>query len=107
MFRHTRKKARTDAICAKMREGKASRREDRIRELGRRPPTYVPPELRRVVVVIDYDLDKVDVFRLQRTERIDTLAVSHNSNEPERMGWSSFCKRLSCHYPRLLSPYAE
>jgi hypothetical protein len=108
MYRHTRKRERQLAICARMRAGKERRRDDRAKELGHRPEIYTPPELRRVVIVIDFDMKPtVDVFRLKRTNRITTYSVEHNGHASDAMGWSNFCKRLSGHYPALLSPYSE
>lgn len=109
MYRYTEKKAKRDKICRRMRQGKEEKRLALAAELGPRPPTYQPPKLRRVVVVMDFDLGfKIDVFRLWRRnkQRIDSYRISHNDKDAGRMGWSNFCKKLSTHYPRVLSPYA-
>lgn len=107
MYRKTEKKRRKELICKRMREGRERKREQEIAELGPRDPIYQPPELRRIVIVIDYDIEpKIDVFRMFRTERIDTYRVTHNHKPADRSGWSNMCKRLSTHYPRLLSPMA-
>lgn len=104
MYRLTRNKARQDAICKRMREGKERKRLERIRDLEPRPAIYHPPALRRVVVVIDYDIvPKVDIYRLGDSGRIDSYTVTKNGERMEGAGWSNFCKRLSVHYPRLMS----
>lgn len=107
-YQKTRKKVRKDAICRRMRDGKARLREARAIELGPRPTPFEPPKRRRIVVVIDLDFGlKVDVFRFFRTKRIDSYRVEHNGKPIEgRIGWANFCKRLSAHYPRILSPIA-
>jgi len=47
-----------------MRYGKERRHAELAAELGPRPAPFEPPKLRRVVVVIDYDLGvKTDTFR--------------------------------------------
>ena len=109
MYHRTRKKILKDAVCAKMRDGKDRRRQELAAELGPRTAAYVPPKLRRVVIVIDFDLGaKVDVFKLFRTGRIDSYRIEHNGRKIDgRLGWANFCKRLSAHFPRILSPHAE
>lgn len=104
MYKLTRKKARQNHICRIMREGKERKREALAAELGPRESLYTPPELRRVVIVIDYDMQpRIDIFKLTRTQRIDRYDISHNNQPAGGMGWANFCKRLSAHYPRLLS----
>lgn len=107
MYHETEKKARRDHICRIMRKGKEEKRLAEAAELGPRPAPYQPPKLRRIVIVLDFDLGfKIDVFRLWRRKkkRIDSYSVTHNNKEAGNMGWSNFCKKLSTHYPRLLSP---
>ena len=83
--------------------------ERRADELGPRSAPFEPPKLRRVVVVIDYDFGfKIDIFRLFRTNRIDSYHATHNGAPVDgRIGWANFCKRLSAHFPRLLSPVVD
>lgn len=108
MYGYTAKKARRDAECRRMRQGKERKRLKEGVEVGLRPATFAPPKLRRVVIVIDYDMGfKLDIFRLFRRNRIDSYSVTHNTKPVDPAGWSNFCKRLSNHYPRLLSPYSE
>lgn len=104
--RRTRNKARRDAICARMREAKERLRMEAAEALGNPSHRFTPPVLRRVVIVIDYDIEtKIEVFRLRRTSRIDSYSLEHNGKAIDgRIGWSNFCKRLSAYFPRLLSP---
>ena len=105
MYRLTRNKARQSAICKKMRDAKARKREALAAEIGPRPAPFQPPDLRRVVIVIDYDFEPViDVYRLGNSGRIDSYQVSKNGADAGRAGWANFCKRLSVHYPRVVSP---
>jgi len=104
MYRLTRKKARQNEICRRMRDAKARKHAARAAELGPRDAVYTPPELRRVVIVIDYDFEpKIDVYKFTRSPRIDRYAITHNNVPVASMGWANFCKRLSAHYPRVLS----
>lgn len=107
MYKITRKKGRQNEICRRMREAKARKHAALAAELGPRKAMYTPPELRRVVIVIDYDFEtKIDVFKLTRSPRIDRYHITHNNNPATGAGWANFCKRLGTHYPRILSPLA-
>ena len=62
------------------------------------------------MVVIDFDMNqpRVDVFRLHRSNRIDSYLAEHNGKPVNgRIGWANFCKRLSGHFPRVASATAE
>lgn len=100
----TRRKAKSDAVCLKMRKGKALLQEKRAKELGSRVENELPV-VRKIVIVLnlDFGLD-VDVFWFRKTKRIDSYLVSNLKMVIEKMGWTVFCKRLSAYYPRLLSP---
>lgn len=89
-----------------MRVGKSTLQQQRAEELGPRPAPFHPPKLRRVVIVIDYDFGpKINIFRLFRSNRIDSYTAEHNGQTVEgRVGWANFCKRLSAHFARLQSP---
>jgi hypothetical protein len=107
MYKTTKKKHRTNLICARMRNAKAAKHATLAAEIGPRAAVFKPPALRRVVVVIDFDFGaRVDVFRLYGTRRIDSYQVQHQATPAGGMGWARFCKRLTTHYPRLLSPAA-
>lgn len=104
MYKVTRNKSRRDAICRKMREAKARKKQTITTELSQRDEIPMLPGLRRVVIVIDYDINpKIDIYRLQRTNRVDSYAITKNGDAVGAAGWTNFCKRLSVHYPRLLS----
>lgn len=111
MYRTTPKKSAINAKCKAMRAAKAAKAAERAARVGPRQPLFEPPECRRTVVVMDHDFveTRVDVFELQKTNRIDTYVIVHNGTAiaKGRMGWARFCKRLSVHYPRLLSPYSR
>jgi hypothetical protein len=90
-----------------MRAGKERKRMALAADAEHRPGVDIPA-LRRLVIIIDYDLgQRVNVFELRRTDRIDSYRVAHNG-EPlaGRVGWSNFCKRLSVFFPRLMSASA-
>ncbi|MCK5127519.1 MAG: hypothetical protein KAR42_14785 [candidate division Zixibacteria bacterium] len=105
-YYETVKKKVVNNVCKRMRDAKANKRDnDKI------PcdnfSLYDLPEKRKIVIVITLDFGiKIDVFRFFKTKRINSYFVSLNKNKSEKMGWSVFCKRLSNHYPSLLSPYA-
>ena len=104
MYQVTSKKLRADAICKRMRDGKKRKQLQRVKDLGARVEHDLPA-LRKIVIVINFDFGfNIDIFRFKKTNRIDSYLVSNNGLNPEKMGWSVFCKRLSNHYPRLLSP---
>lgn len=108
MYQKTRKKMAADRKFASMREARR-RQADQLGDPVDLSSPYEPPPLRRVVIVIDYDLGepRIETFRLGRTGRIDSYAVEHNGKPiPGRIGWTNFCKRLSAHFPRIISPYS-
>lgn len=100
MYRET-KRAKKFRIMREVKERK------RIDSAEPREPIYEPPELRRMVIVIDFDFGKrVNIMRLYRTNRIDSYrAVANGEQWKERIGWSNICKGLSVALPRLASPY--
>ena len=101
----TEKKARVNAVCRRMREGKERKRLERITDLVPRINFTKRKDLRKVLVLIDLDFGvKVDIFKFHDKSRIDSYRVLHNGGHVGDMGWSNFCKRLSGHCPRLLSP---
>lgn len=107
MYRITRKKAAADRRFRAMRAAAARQRSaGPACDIDLTPP-YQPPALRRVVIVIDYDLGepRIETFRLRRTNRIDSYTIDHNGRKlPGRAGWANFCRRLSTHFTRLASP---
>lgn len=107
MYRITRKKAAADQKFRAMRAAAARQRSTGTAcDIDLALP-YQPPVLRRVVIVIDYDLGepRIETFRLRRTNRIDSYTIEHNGRTlPGRAGWANFCRRLSSHFTRLVSP---
>ena len=102
----TPKKKAINKKCQDMRDVKARKREE-----NKIPSSnfsiYDLPEKRKIVIVIDFDFGlKIDIFRFYKTNRINSYFISCNRLAREKMGWSVFCKRLSNHYPSLLSPLA-
>lgn len=96
-----RKTKRSKETLARMKAGK-----DRAR-MARPAPDYPPqmPELRRRVVIIDYDFgEKVHTLDLYRTNRIDMYRV-HVDGQPwkDRMGWSRILAGLRKSLPRVMS----
>lgn len=73
-------------MCARMRAAKERRR------LGMPAPGYPPelPELRRQIVVRDFDFEPVEyTFDLLRTSRIDSYRVRVDGRVlPGRYGWA-------------------
>ena len=101
----TPKKKAVNKKCQSMREAKTRKREDL--EKTDNFSIYDLPEKRKIVIVIDLDFGvKIDIFRFYKTNRINSYLISLNRQVKEKMGWSVFCKRLSGHYPSLLSPLA-
>lgn len=72
-----------------------------------REPVEIP-ELRRKVIIIDYDHGKrVHTLKLYRSDRIDCYRVEADGKAwKRRAGWSTICEGMRKAMPRLLSPYA-
>jgi len=97
MYRKTSKYAEK---CARMRGAKERKR------LAGPVPDYPPelPELRRRIVVEDYDSGKVErhEFVLHRTDRLDCYGVVVDGKEwKSRAGWSQILAGLRKALPRL------
>lgn len=86
---------------AAMRAAKERKRMD----LGTDDPRFEPPELRRRVVVMDYDFGEVThVLDLYRTDRIDCYRVDADGKPwRDRVGWSGVLEGLRKSLPRVLS----
>ena len=56
---------------------------------------YKPPKLRRILIVIDFDLGYrvVKFFKMYRTNRIDTYRVVDECGVEVRAGWSNFINK--------------
>lgn len=64
------------------------------------------PELRREVVVIDYDSGApvTHTLHLYRTERVDTYRIEADGQTWRRAGWSACLAGLRKAYSRVPSP---
>ena len=84
-----------------MQEGKARAR------MAREPvPRWEPPELRRRLIVEDYDSGGClrTVFDMHATTRIDSYRVVINGKpQPGRLGWSRILDRVRVAMPRKCS----
>lgn len=84
-----------------MQEGRARARMD-----GDVPPRWTPPQLRRRLIIEDYDAGQVRrvVFDLHVTPRIDSYAVTIDGKpQPGRLGWSRVLDRVRLAMPRKCS----
>ncbi len=72
-----------------------------------RPPEL--PELRREVIVIDYDTGQpiTHTLHLYRTARVDTYRVEADGRPWKRCGWSAALEGLRKAYPRVPSPRSD
>lgn len=85
-----------------MQEGRA-----RARMAREAPARWSPPDLRRRVVVEDYDSGQVvrTVIDLHATSRIDSYRVAIDGKpQPGRLGWSRVLGLLRMAMPRKCSP---
>lgn len=85
-----------------MQEGRARARMER-----EAPARWSPPDLRRRVVVEDYDSGQVvrTVIDLHATSRIDSYRVAIDGKpQPGRLGWSRVLGLLRMAMPRKCSP---
>ena len=88
-----------------MREGKARARMERGAEFGV-IETWTPPDLRRRLIVEDYDSGKLvrTVIDMHATTRIDCYRVAIDGKpQPGRMGWSRILAKLREAMPRKCS----
>ena len=84
-----------------MQEGRARARMER-----EMPPRWEPPDLRRRVIVEDYDSGQVrrTVIDMHATPRIDCYRVAIDGKvQPGRLGWSRILGLLRTAMPRKCS----
>lgn len=79
-------------VKQRMRDAKERKR------LESNPPDYnyySPPKLRRIVIVIDFDMGKkvVKFFKMYRTNRIDTYRIQDEEGVEIRAGWANFINK--------------
>lgn len=98
----TQKQRRRLAAMKRGRERAAMAREPR----GRAPDL---PELRREVLVIDYDTGHpvAHTLHLYRTNRVDTYRIEADGKPWKRGGWSACLVGLRKAYPRVPSPRSD
>lgn len=107
MYRRLNKR-QTEARARKleaMRRGKDRARMERPAP-GRAPDL---PELRREVIVIDYDSGEpvTHTLRLYRTERVDTYRIEADGKPWRCAGWSACLAGLRKAFPRVPSPRSD
>lgn len=100
VYRKTEKSIRNAAICARMRAGKARKRVE-----GESPDYPAPiPELRRTIIIIDYDNGLYDQHQidLYKTPRIDQYrAVVDGKEWKKRIGFSAVLAGIRKSMPRV------
>lgn len=107
MYRHPTKHQRE----ARDRKLQAMQRGRDAARMARPAPGRAPdlPELRREVIVIDYDTGKpvTHTLHLYRTRRVDTYRVEADGKPWRCCGWSSALMGLRKAYPRVPSPRSD
>ncbi len=89
---------------AKSHNGRRAIRTERGGYDGDRPWRPKPGELRRLVIVIDFDFGRWRIFTmgLYATRRIDLYRVKiKGKTRFARMGWSGVCRHLRMSFPRV------
>ena len=89
----------------------AMRRGKDLARMARDPQGRAPelPELRREVIVIDYDTGSpvTHTLHLYRTRRVDTYRVEADGIPWKRCGWSEALVGLRKAYQRVPSPRSD
>ena len=99
---------RTWKGCKKYRENQRNVKESK--RLESESPDYsinfIPPKLRRIVIVIDFDFGKVvKFFKFYRSGRIDTYIIKDEEGKQIKVGWNNFLKILSKCFPSVRRQY--
>lgn len=81
-----------------------------LRKMAEDPSTYPyePPEIRRRVILEDYDFDRVvrHEFVLHRSNRIDCYRVVIDGHElPQRLGWAKVMEMARKAFVRVRDVY--
>jgi len=105
MYRQrTRGSQKFNERMARWREAK-----ERIRLEGPAPKyPYEPPEIRRRVIVIDYDFGRIvqHEFILHRSNRIDCYVVEVDGQQlPHRLGWARVVEMIRKAFVRVRDVY--
>lgn len=101
-------KRRTWTGCKKYRENQRRAKDHKRLESDDLDyePEFVPPRLRRIVIVIDFDFGKmVKFFKFYRTGRIDTYMIKDEEGNQVKAGWNNFLRILSKCYPSIRRTY--
>lgn len=89
----------------------AMKRGRELAAMAREPRGRAPdlPELRREVIVIDYDSGQsvTHTLHLYRTSRVDTYRIDADGKPWKRGGWSACLVGLRKAYPRVPSPRSD
>lgn len=89
----------------------AMKRGRELAAMAREPRGRAPdlPELRREVIVIDYDSGQpvTHTLHLYRTSRVDTYRIEADGKPWKRGGWSACLVGLRKAYPRVPSPRSD
>lgn len=101
-------KQRTWTGCRKYRENQRKVKERKRLELNKHnyESELVPPKLRRIVIVIDFDFGKiVKFFKFYRSERIDSYLIVDEEGNQVKAGWNNYLKILSKCFPSVRRAY--
>jgi hypothetical protein len=96
---------------ARARKLEAMRRGKDAARMARQAPGRAPelPELRREIIVIDYDTGQPvsHTLHLYRTGRVDTYRIEADGKPWKRGGWSKALEGLRKSYVRVPSPRSD
>ena len=96
---------------ARARKLEAMRRGRDAARMAREPRGRAPelPELRREVIVIDFDSGEpvTHTLHLYRTRRVDTFRIEADGRPWKCGGWSKALEGLRKAYPRMPSPRSD
>jgi hypothetical protein len=96
---------------SRARKLEAMRRGKDAARMARPAPGRAPdlPELRREVIVIDYDTGQPisHTLHLYRTNRVDTYRIEADGKPWKRGGWSKALEGLRKSYQRVPSPRSD
>lgn len=98
-------------LDARARKLEAMRRGKVAARMRRPAPTLLPelPELRRVVIVTDYDTGQpvTHTLHLYRTRRVDTYRCEADGKPWKSCGWSAALEGLRKSFQRVPSPRSD
>ncbi len=98
-------------LDARARKLEAMRRGKERARMAKPKPMRGPdlPELRREVIVIDYDTGQpvTHTLHMYKTKRIDTYRIEADGKPWKRGGWSAALEGLRKSYPRVPSQRSD